>query len=930
MRVLIAEDSPLYRTVLEGHFIQWGYEVVSCADGEQAWRLIEAEDAPFLAVIDWIMPGLNGLQLCRKIRRHKGLASVYILLLTSRDKKEDMLTGLQAGADDYIAKPFDEDVLRARAQVGARALQRQEEVHEREETLRDFFDNATEMIQQVAPDGGLVHVNRAWRQCLGYSAAEVAQLSLWDIIHPDSAEHCQLLFQRVMAGEELDRIEAFFLTKDGKKIAVEGSASCAFKDGKPVMTRSIFRDISGRKRREAQEVALSDLRQEVWKMQSAEDIEKVMAALKDSLEKLEVRLHGFGVNVIEGIDPDKAVQDVRYYTFYPGRGMDNWKMEKGGMGAQIVSQMWRTGAVVYRCDLEKEDTYGEWAYFSSAFSVPIRSVIDIPFSHGTLAANSATADAFDERDIATLQALAQVLSEGFQRVEDLQRLAASEARYRILVETPNYGVLLLDREGNYLYISPKVEEITGYAPDEFYRDRQIAYRIVHPEYVEWGGEMYERAKLGLETIDKELRLTTKEGVEKWLMVSYYPVFDSDGGYSSLQIVVQDITESKRADAERARLDEQLQRLDFLYALRTRLAAARTVGEVAQLAGDALVPVLAAFPPAGGFVEYGQDRWAFGADGQVVPFSYQRPLVWGDQEHGRLHLFCGVELTRAQERLLLDEVAAQISQSLEARELESQLLQSARLVSLGEMAANVAHELNQPLTTISATAEGFLLRQEKGIELSAARAQEMMQQVLGMVERMEGIIQHLRVFSRDTSEEPSALFSVNDVIHSSLSLLRSQLKSHGIELEVELAENLPAVAGTANQVEQVLLNLLANARDALDEKEEATAGDASLEKCIWIRSQDQQLDGSWVVIEVEDNGTGIDEVDRNRLFEPFFTTKGEERGTGLGLSISYAIVHNHGGRIGCESRKGEGTTFRLLLPAGRAVAELDEGESCSQS
>ena len=241
------------------------------------------------------------------------------------------------------------------------------------------------------------------------------------------------------------------------------------------------------------------------------------------------------------------------------------------------------------------------------------------------------------------------------------------------------------------------------------------------------------------------------------------------------------------------------------------------------------------------------------------------------------------------------------------------LERARLVSLGQMVAGVAHELNQPLTVISGAAEDIYLRLAEGIGISEEQLKEKMRDVLDLSERMTGTIEHLRMFSRDTSREPGIPVSINDVIHTSLKLIEAQLRNHDIALHLDLTEGLPPVTGHPYQMEQVFLNLLSNARDALDERENSTAiyrRDEDWEKRITIRTRQE---GDEVVAEVEDNGAGMDEAIRTRLFEPFFTTKEADRGTGLGLSISYAIVRDHGGRITCESRKGEGTTFRVRLP-----------------
>ena len=126
MKILVAEDDPLSRRLLEATMSRWGYAVVTAHDGEQAWSILQKDNAPQLVVMDWMMPGMDGIEVCRRVRAIPNPRLVYIILLTTRDLKEDTVAGLQAGADDYVTKPFDRDELRARIQVGARVIELQE------------------------------------------------------------------------------------------------------------------------------------------------------------------------------------------------------------------------------------------------------------------------------------------------------------------------------------------------------------------------------------------------------------------------------------------------------------------------------------------------------------------------------------------------------------------------------------------------------------------------------------------------------------------------------------------------------------------------------------------------------------------------------------------------------------------------------------
>jgi two-component system cell cycle response regulator len=128
MRILIAEDEAVQRRLLESWLTKWGHEVVLAQDGAEAWSILQTEAPPLLAILDWMMPGMNGLQICQELRKSSDRPYVYVLLLTAKSKKQDLLTALEAGADDYLTKPFDTQELRARLETGMRILRLQEQL----------------------------------------------------------------------------------------------------------------------------------------------------------------------------------------------------------------------------------------------------------------------------------------------------------------------------------------------------------------------------------------------------------------------------------------------------------------------------------------------------------------------------------------------------------------------------------------------------------------------------------------------------------------------------------------------------------------------------------------------------------------------------------------------------------------------------------
>jgi eukaryotic-like serine/threonine-protein kinase len=122
VKVLVADDNPMFRTLLQKHVLGWGFEVVTAEDGEQAWQILTAEHPPRVAILDWQMPKIEGIELCRRLKKNPTMPFIYTIMLTSRDAREDMVTGLESGADDYLSKPVDTKILRGRMAVARRIV----------------------------------------------------------------------------------------------------------------------------------------------------------------------------------------------------------------------------------------------------------------------------------------------------------------------------------------------------------------------------------------------------------------------------------------------------------------------------------------------------------------------------------------------------------------------------------------------------------------------------------------------------------------------------------------------------------------------------------------------------------------------------------------------------------------------------------------
>lgn len=232
--------------------------------------------------------------------------------------------------------------------------------------------------------------------------------------------------------------------------------------------------------------------------------------------------------------------------------------------------------------------------------------------------------------------------------------------------------------------------------------------------------------------------------------------------------------------------------------------------------------------------------------------------------------------------------------------QEQLIQSSKMAAMGQLAAGISHELNQPLTGIKGFAQAGLMKLE---ENNSVRYD--LNKIVEQSDRMDKIIQNIRLFARKSEFKMEEL-DINKPIEDSLMLLGEQFKLHNICLKKSLAKRLPKIKGNANELQQVFLNLLTNARDSVNSLKDPERGEVIVETSL---SKDKKnIEAAFI-----DTGRGITKKDLKNIFNPFFTTKSPDGGMGLGLSIVYRIVESHQGKIEVESKEDKKTSFRITLP-----------------
>ncbi len=480
------------------------------------------------------------------------------------------------------------------------------------------------------------------------------------------------------------------------------------------------------------------------------------------------------------------------------------------------------------------------------------------------------------------------------------------------VETAVEGIATINERGILQYVNPAFERLFGYTREELIGSNvnllmPTPDREQHDGYIRNYLDTGERRIIG---IGREVIGRRKNG-------SFFPLHlaVSEVVFGDRRLFtgfIYDITERKRNEERQTQLLQELNKrnreTNCLYqigeALRVNEPSADTYKQVADILNSALGGT--AFTGTKVTVD---DMACINTGGAESPWALTAEITAAGRVRGMVQIFTLDETTAHQtehktERSLLDGVARVLSEAIERAEAQAKVIHASKLASIGELAAGVGHEINNPVNGIINCADIILKQAEQGSDV-----QKFAGLIRSEAERIANIVQNLLTFSRQEKQQHS-LALVNDIVNTVLSLCRKRLDKSHVRLEIQVPEDLPRLYCRSEQLQQVLMNLIINGMHALDEKYPA----ADPDKLLIIRGERYSVaDRPGIRITVEDHGTGITDAHRQRMFDPFFTTKGRDKGTGLGLSISDGIVKAHGGAIECETQVGKFSRFHVDLP-----------------
>lgn len=486
-----------------------------------------------------------------------------------------------------------------------------------------------------------------------------------------------------------------------------------------------------------------------------------------------------------------------------------------------------------------------------------------------------------------------------------RKLRESEEKFRNLFERVRHGLFISSRGGKFLDCNQALMEMAGYEDKEEFLNIDIAKDLyVNPEDRKKFQKLIEEQGY---VKDLEVEFKKKKGEMITVLLTAHAKRDEKGKIIGYEGINTDISDRKRMERELKEANEFLMNLiedsvDGIIVTNMKgdilifnKGAENILGyKTEEVVGK--MNIRSVYPP--GVAKEVMEKLKspdYGGVGKLTsfPIAHRRKdgeLIEGDLSASLIYDEEGKEIASVG---IFKDLRERLRIERELREMQQALLQSEKLAAMGRLTSQIAHELNNPIYGIMNTLE--LLKTEIPPESKRRRILELS---LSEIQRLAEMLRNMLSFSKP-EEEKRRPVKINELVEGILMVMERQMRESNIKVETYFDETLPEVMASTNQMRQVMLNLLKNAKEAMPKGGSLT---------VRTSREDHK-----VVVAIQDTGVGIPEELRDKIFEAFFTTKQKVKGVGLGLSVCYGIIKDHGGEIRVESEVDKGTTFTILLP-----------------
>jgi PAS domain S-box-containing protein len=778
------------------------------------------------------------------------------------------------------------------------------ELRESEQFHRLLTASATDFIRLHDTAGRSIFASPSTERLYGR-----VPTTLFEFAHPDDLERCRRWWERVLAGED-DLLQWRVRDKDGVWRWLETRATAISFHGRPHIL-TICRDITERKRAEEERRIhlwfMESLDQINRSIQSAVDIDKMMR------DVLDASLAIFGADragLLYPCDPSAPSWSIVLKNARQGHSEDvPIKGEMTPDFAQMLQSLLdAVGPVQFGPEVEHPLPMAAASFEAqSGLLMAIYPKVDDPYLFGLSQTDTPRVWSPDEQRL--FQEIGRRVEDALTVLLTMRSLRASAAKLDEAQRVAHVGYWDNDLDTDRITWSDETYRILGLRPRETPATESEFLARIHPQDRERHAEVTATAKRGEGRYDLEYRLVRPNGEVRTVHSVGDMIRDDSGRARRAFGVVQDITERKRTERALTESHNLLRAIvdgtaDSIFVkdlkscyLLMNAAGARILGKsIEEVVGkdDTML-----FPPDVVRAIAERDRQVL-SSGQ--PQTFEETMIQADTT--RIFVTTkGVYRDEAGVAIGLIGISSDVT---ELKRLEVQFRQAQKMEAVGQLAGGVAHDFNNLLTVI--TAYGAMIVEELAPD-APLRAD--MEQILAAAQRASGLTRQLLAFSRRQVLQPRVV-DTNQAATTVATMLRRVI-GEDITITTELDSAAWPVYADPGQLEQVLMNLAVNARDAMPKGGKLLLRTANLEVVAASHERPGLVPGQYAALMVEDTGTGIDPAIQPHLFEPFFTTKEQGKGTGLGLATVYGIVKQSDGFVYVDSTLGKGSCFVVYLP-----------------